>query len=152
MSATTHDDDQSSHSSGTFSYHESPASRQANFHEAFELAFDCNLHYMVCNLEFDDDSSLSSAGSDDTAELIADVPKEPPKSTSKVSLTRATGDKAKPPLLGGRRMHRVRANYERLRPYFLHVPVHKVQKTFENTTQMAAYSIHPIRSSHVPNH
>ena len=28
-------------------------------------------------------------------------------------------------------------NYEQYQPYFLHVPKHKVQKTFENTTQHA---------------
>ena len=30
-----------------------------------------------------------------------------------------------------------KVNYEQYRPYFLHVPKHKVQKTFENTTQHA---------------
>jgi hypothetical protein len=28
-------------------------------------------------------------------------------------------------------------NYEQYRPYFLHVPVEKIRKTFENTTQHA---------------
>ena len=35
-------------------------------------------------------------------------------------------------------MHKVPFDYERFRPYFLHVPKEKVRKTFENTTQMAA--------------
>ena len=41
-----------------------------------------------------------------------------------------------------------RKNYERYRPYFLHVPVEKVKKTFENTTQHAARVVSGERIYH----
>ena len=37
-------------------------------------------------------------------------------------------------------------DYERYRPYFLHVPIEKVRKTFENTTQYAANVMSGLKS------
>ena len=87
---------------------------EANLYEVFRAASNLNQRYI-----YDSETMPSAADDKDASEHTL-----PPKPTSLEVSPEVESTPSK-------------VDYEKYRPYFLHVPKHKVQKTFENTTQHA---------------
>ena len=103
---------------GFIVYYSTPAEpnhyAEANLYEVFRAASNLNQRYI-----YDSETMPSAADDDDASE-----PTLPPKPPSLEVNPEVESTPSK-------------VDYEKYRPYFLHVPKHKVQKTFENTTQHA---------------